>query len=146
MNSISFDAVVERHHTDLPVYIIVPAAVADGFGKTGTFVVDAVVEQQDIGRRSIKPWGDGRWFMEFTKTQCKQLGIAPGANISTAVTLAREIPDELDEQLGELGLSQQWLHLTKAQQRAYAESVFAAKRPATRRDRIDRIVASLQSR
>ncbi len=146
MKPLSFDAIVERHHADLPVYVIVPAVVVDGFGKTSTFVVDAVVEQQDIGRRSIKPWGDGRWFMELTQAQCKQLGIAPGAKVSTAVTLAREIPDELDERLGELGLSQQWLRLTKAQQRAYAESVFAAKRPATRRDRIDRIVASLQSR
>lgn len=79
--SAHFDATLERHHPELPVFVMVPGEVALGFGKSATFVVEAMVDNQPIGRRSIKPWGDGRWFMELTKAHGRRLGIAAGSSI-----------------------------------------------------------------
>ena len=139
-----FDAVLERHQPDLPVYVLVPAGVAEGFGAAGTFVVQAAVNGQDVGRRSIKPWGDGRWFMELTKAHCKHLGLEVGAKISVAVTPALETPPELEARIAERGLTRRWSQLTQSQRRAYSESVFEAKKPETREARIARIVAALR--
>lgn len=136
-----FDAVVERHHPELPVYVMVPAT----FGKQGTFVVEAAVDRQDIGRRSIKPWGDGRWFMELTRVHCRRLGVGPGSRVAIEVSLAQEEPADLTARLDELRLRQQWQSRPAAKRRAAAEIVFEARRSATRRARIERIVASLRT-
>jgi hypothetical protein len=140
-----FDAVVGRHHPELPVYVMVPSAVPATFGKQGTFVVEAAVDRQDIGRRSIKPWGDGRWFMELTRVHCRRLGVGPGSRVAIEVSLAQEVPADLAARLDELELRQQWQSRPAAKRRAAAEIVFEARRPATRRARIGRIVASLRT-
>lgn len=141
-----FDAVVERHHPDLPVYVIVPREVAESFGRQRTFVVEAVVNERAIGRRSIKPWGDGRWFMELTKAQTKRLGIAPGSSVAIGVAPAAEVPEDLTTRLDAAGLTPRWHELSDAQRRALSETVFEAKKPATRLARIERVVASLRAR
>lgn len=138
-----FVAAIERHHADLPVYLIVPTAVVDAFARQRTFVVEAEVDGQKIGRRSIKPWGDGRWFMELTKAQCRRLAVGPGSRVEVAIALAEEMPADLAARIEELGLGQGWARLTEAERRSCAETVFDAKRPATRSARIERIVARL---
>ena len=140
-----FEATVERHHPELPVYVVVPAEVAEGLGKTGTFVVQAAAEDQDIGRRSVKPWGDGRWFLELTQPQCARLNIRVGSRIAFRVCEAEAMPADLAVRLADLELMPEWNGLTEAQRRAFAESVFDAKKPATRQTRIERAVASLRT-
>ncbi len=142
---VRFEAVLERHHRDLPVYVIVPAEVAGAFGKQRTFVVETAVNRRDVGRRSIKPWGDGRWFLELTKAHCRRLGIGPGARIAMVVSLAPEVPDDLLAQISALGLLPEWEALSEAQRRAFAEPVFAAIKPETREARIARILAALRA-
>jgi uncharacterized protein YdeI (YjbR/CyaY-like superfamily) len=61
------------------------------------------------------------------------------------VSLAQEVPADLAARLDELGLRQQWQSRPAAKRRAAAEIVFEAKRSATRRARIERIVASLRT-
>ncbi|MDJ0895301.1 MAG: YdeI/OmpD-associated family protein [Alphaproteobacteria bacterium] len=140
-----FDAFLERHDPDLPVYVIVPARVARAYSKQRTFVVEAAVNGRNVGRRSIKPWGDGRWFMELTKVHCRRLDIAPGDRLSVSVSLAQELPTDLQARISELDLSERWEALSEAQRRAFAETVFEAKKPETRQARIERVLAALRA-
>ena len=143
-----FAATLERHRPDLPVYLLVPAAAVESFGATGTFVVEATVEAAveggDIGRRSIKPWGDGRWFMELTKGQCAKLGVGEGDEITVVLRPAPAVPAELEARIATLDLGDRWRSLTEAERRAFCEPVFEARKPATREARVLRVIAALQ--
>jgi hypothetical protein len=140
-----FQAVLEQHHDELPVFLIVPPAVPACFRKERTFVVEAAIDGQAIGRRSVKPWGDGRWFLEFTKAHRKQLGVGPGSNVTVDLRPAEEVPADLASRIAELGLDGRWQMLSEAERRTLAEAVFEAKKPETRRARIERIVAKLRT-
>lgn len=142
----SFEAALHRHHPELPVYILVPGEIVARFERTATFVVQASVAGRRIGRRTVKPWGDGRWFMELTKAQTKRLGIAPGSSVAIGVAPAAEVPEDLTTRLDAAGLTPRWHELSDAQRRALSETVFEAKKPATRLARIERVVASLRAR
>ena len=144
-DSIHFDAILDRHQSDLPVFAMVPVEVPEAFGKSRTFVVEAQINGRPIGRRSIKPWGDGRWFLELTKAHCKALGVDMGANLSVDVALAPETPDDLRRRIDQSGLAVAWAGLSEVRRRSLAEPVFGAKRPATRAARIDRIVSVLSA-
>jgi antitoxin component of MazEF toxin-antitoxin module len=141
---VRFTARLERHQPDLPAFLLVPAAVAEGLGLTETFVVEAAFQDRSIGRRSVKPWGDGRWFMDVTKPHMQALGLAVGDAVDVALSPAADMPAELAAALAAAGLEARWQALTQAVQRQLAESVFAAKRDATRRSRIARIVDRLR--
>jgi hypothetical protein len=140
----SFAARVERHHPELPVYLLVPAEIVIGFGRDATFVVEASVAGRAIGRRSIKPWGDGRWFMELTKAQCDRLGVGEGDRVEVDLRPAPELPAELEAALAARGLEAAWARLSAAERRALAEDVFAAKRPETRARRLQRALTRLE--
>jgi len=140
-----FSVALERHQPHLPVYLMVPKTVADVFGKPGTFVVEAAINGSPIGRRSIKPWGDGRWFMELTKVQCAQLNVGPGDAVDVELIAAPEVPAELASRIAEEGLSERWADLSAADRRAMAEHIFAAKKATTRAARIDRTLARLRA-
>lgn|GEM_PF-3760371 len=139
-----FTATLDRHRPDLPVYLVVPARAVDAFDRQATFVVEAMINGRPIGRRSIKPWGDGRWFMELTKVQCTQLRVGPGDAVDVELTAAPEVPAELASRIAEAGLSERWAGLSAADRRALAEHIFAAKKAATRAARIDRTLARLR--
>ena len=138
-----FTATIERHHPDLPVYLIVPGTVAAAFGRDRTFVVEASVNGDAVGRRSIKPWGDGRWFLELTKVQCTRLGVGEGDAVTVRVRPAPEVPPALAARIAALGLEARWARLSAAERRMLCEHVFAAKKEATQTARIERVVARL---
>ena len=144
-HTVRFVSLLDRHQPDLPVFAIVPGTVAEAFGKTRTFIVETRINGLPLGRRSIKPWGDGRWFLELTKAHCKALGVDVGSNLSVDVALAPETPDDLRQRIDQAGLAGAWGRLSEAQRRGFSESVFDARRPATRAARIDRILATLQT-
>ena len=138
-----FIATIERHHPDLPVYLIVPGTVAAAFGRDRTFVVEAAINGHRVGRRSIKPWGDGRWFLELTKVQCARLGVGEGDAVTVRVRPAPEVPPALAARITALGLEARWARLSAAERRMLCEHVFAAKKEATQTARIERVVARL---
>ncbi|MDX1541297.1 MAG: YdeI/OmpD-associated family protein [Geminicoccaceae bacterium] len=140
----SFEATVERHDAALPVYLIVPAWVAEIFGRPGTFVVETRLDGQPIGRRSIKPWGDGRWFMELTKKHTERLSLRAGDAVKVEVRAAPEAPADLLARIDALRLTNRWAALSNADRRAASEAVFGALRPATREARIERTIAMLR--
>lgn len=139
-----FTALIERKQGDLPAFLMVPPTLVAGLGETGTFVVEAVVQGHSIGRRSVKPWEDGRWFMELTKPQLTTLGLAVGNAVEVALSPAAAIPPELAAALAEAGLDDRWQALSPALRRQLAESVFAAKHEATRDKRIAGIIERLR--
>lgn len=144
MVATDFIAVVERHHPALPLYLLVPSEVVDAFRAQETFVVETLVGDTPIGRRTVKPWGDGRWFMELTKAHCAQLGAELGDRVPVRLLPAAATPPELAAALSARGLEARWAALTAARRRAIAESVFAAKRAETRARRIERALLELE--
>ncbi len=141
---LSFDTVAEECHEGMPLFVLVPDNVIQTLRPEGTFVVQALLNGSlDAGRRTIKPWGDGRWFMELTKAHCRKAGIAEGARVSVTLRPAADTPEALSEALTQAGLATRWEALTKAQRRAFSEEVFAAKKPETARARIEKIVTQL---
>jgi len=143
---VSFAATIERHHPGLPVYLIVPATVPAGFGRDATFVVEAVIDGTPLGRRTVKPWGDGRWFLEVTAAQQARLGVAEGDRVTVALVPAAEVPEDLAAAITEAGLEPAWHGLSAAGRRALAEPVFEARRPETRAKRIGRVIGQLAGR
>ena len=144
--SAAFDAVLERHHDDLPVYILVPPMAMAAFGRERTFMVEATVNDRAVGRRSVKPWGDGRWFLELTKRHCERLGISEGNRVRVSLAAAPDTPADLTGRIEAEGIVAQWLALSEAQRRSIAEPIFEAKRDSTRRARIEKAISMLRAR
>ena len=142
--SAAFEAVVERHHEDLPVYVLVPPEAVAAFGRDKTFIVETTVNDREIGRRSVKRWGDGRWFLEFTKQHCKRLSIAEGDRVRLVLAEAPDTPADLAVRIEAEGLDGPWRQLSEAQRRAIAEPIFDAKRDTTRRARINKALSILR--
>jgi len=139
-----FTALLQRKQDDLPVFLMVPPAFAARHGQTGTFVVAAVLLGRSIDRRSVKPWGDGRWFMELTKPQLAMLGLAVGDEAEITLSLAPATPPELVQAIEASALHDRWQALSPAVRRQLAESVFAARRESTRASRIARVIDRLR--
>lgn len=143
---LEFSAELARHHPDLPIFLLVPPETVAGFGAAGTFVAGATVNGLDIGRRSVKPWGDGRWFLELTKAHCAALDVAEGDSVRVRLQTVPPTPPDLEAAIRTEGLTDAWSALSEAQRRSVSEDVFAAKRPATRAARIAKTVAWLRER
>ncbi len=141
-----FRAKLERHQPDLPIYLMVPSDVVTALGGTATFVVDAAVNGTAIGRRSIKPWGDGRWFMELTKPQCGRLKVEEGDAVDITVSETLQTPAALEAALAKNKLADRWAALSASDRRMIAEHIFAAKKDVTKAARIERAITKLQQR
>ncbi|MEM7123577.1 MAG: YdeI/OmpD-associated family protein [Pseudomonadota bacterium] len=140
-----FRAKLERHQPDLPIYLMVPADVVSSLGAAATFVVEVSVNAIAIGRRSIKPWGDGqRWFMELTKPQCGRLRVDEGDEVDVTVSDAPQTPPALEAALAENKLADRWARMNASDRRMISEHIFDAKKDATRAARVDRTIAKLQ--
>jgi hypothetical protein len=151
MNSarVSFSAKLERKHPKLPVYLVVPAPKAQALELRATSVVEGTVNGHLIGRRSIKRWDSSErspWFVEFTATFCKQVGITVGDKLDVALWLATSaLPVELESALQESdGLRAAWNELSDYTKRTSAEHVHAGKSPITRSRRATAIIATLK--
>ena len=143
---IRFSATAERHHAEMCLFALVPPELVEQLGKQETFVVDMRIGGVESGRRTIKPWGDGRWFLELTNRLSGKLGFAEGDEIAFEVRPAPETPDDLMIAIEAENLLGQWSALTPACRRAYAEPVFAARRPETRERRIAPVLSALRDK
>ena len=140
-----FDAVLKQLQPHLPVYLLVPAAVVATFDQQQTFTVEATVNGEPLGRRSISR--DGKdWFMVLTKQHMARLGAAVVDTLGFELEPTAQVPPELQRQIDAAGLQAPWSALTNADRRSFAESVFEAKRPATCDARIARTLERLRSK
>lgn len=146
-SKLSFESRAELCHEGMPLYAIVPDDVIRTLNPEETFVVHAQLNGSvDAGRRTIKPWGDGRWFIEFTRVHCQKTEIRNGEPVSITLSPVPEVPEALVQALARADLEAAWDGLSRAQRRAFSEEVFAAKKPETAQARIEKIVKHLAGR
>lgn len=141
---IAFEARIERHRDDLPAFVLLPPEAVAQFAPEATFSVDVWGEDAPLGRRAVKAWGDGRWFFDLTLAQLKAMGCGPGATAPFRLKRAPDTPQELAAALSAAGLDAAWRKLARGVRRQAAESVFDAKRPETKRARIERVLAQVR--
>ena len=141
-----FKAEIKRHQPQLPRFILVPAMVAAAFGESATFGASVRFGAGQAERKSIKPWGDGRWFMDVPAKLCETLGVDTGATIMVEVApVAEAMPKALSDAIAAAGVERAWLALTPAQRRMTAENIYAAKRVETVNNRVAAVVAALRA-
>jgi hypothetical protein len=133
----SFRARVERKQDDLPRYVVLPSAAVKQLGLRERVTVEGTVAGVPLGRRSIHPWGDGRWFLIVAQADCRQGGFDTG---DTGEFDVRVVGDELPEELSRFLARDRrakalWEELPPGQRRQIAEDVRRAKRPETRERR-----------
>lgn len=141
-----FTASADRHHAEMCLFALVPPELTDRLGQSQTFVVDMRIAGKDAGRRTVKPWGDGRWFLELTNRLSGRFAFAEGDSLDFEIRLAPAVPDDLAMRVQAAGLNVEWAGLSAACRRAYAEPVFAARRPETRERRIRHVINVLEEK
>jgi hypothetical protein len=64
-SSVRLTVMVERKaaHPELPRFAVVPAAAIAKWKLSGTTVVEGTINGAPMGRRTIKPWDERRWFI-----------------------------------------------------------------------------------
>lgn len=141
---IHLEATVERHDAKMPRYVVVPASVVASWKLEETTVVEGTLNGIPLGRRTLKRWGDDRWFVDLPERWCRRAGILTGDQSELVLKLAStELPKELAKLLAQSAEAKScWDRLTASQQRMVCEDVLAAKRPETRARRARKALAS----
>ena len=134
---------VERHHPDLPRYVVVPDSAVEPWKLGGTTVVEGAAGGVELGRRSLKRWDADRWFVDLPGKWCRDAGISTGDAVElTLRTASSELPQELARLIANSSAAEKaWDRLTASQQRILREHVLAAKRPETRERRARRALS-----
>ena len=125
-----------------------PPEAAEVFGTRARFPVQATFNGIAY-RGSTMPLGDGAFCVGITKAIRAAAGVAIGDQV--AVTVERdegertvEVPPDLDDALRLNPVAaQRFAGMSHTHQREYAAWVAEAKRPETRRRRIDQAVAMI---
>ncbi len=147
MSPLKLKTTLQRKQAILPVYLVVPAASLKPWKLTATTIVDARVDGVSLGRRSLKPWDDERWFLELRQDHFRELDKSIGAPVTLEIELAsKDLPSELQELLdGDTKARARWQKLTAAQQRMLREEIVAAKTAATRTRRARKHLLPVES-
>ena len=131
---ISLSSRVERHHREMPRYLEVPSSTVAEWRLQGTTVVEGTINEIPIGRRSLKRWGDERWFIDLPAKLYHAAGVDTGDHVRLNIRIAStELPTELAGLLSRSSAAREtWGRLMPRRQRMVREHVAAAKRPQTR--------------
>lgn len=135
MESVRYKARIERKQPQLPRYVVIPARIPEAWKRSGTTTITGTVNGFDLGRRGLKPWGDGkRWFFELPEPICRQAGADTGDEVVLIFAPAEDkIPMELSELLAaNVAFAGAWRRLPLGRQRELAEWVASAKKKQTR--------------
>jgi hypothetical protein len=139
-DTIRVTAVIDRKHSELPRFVVVPTKAVASWGLEGTTVVEGTLNSVEMGRRTIKPWDEKRWFIELPQALCRKAGVDTGDSVTLRLRVASDgPPEELARLLATDPVANAaWQRLTPSQQRMVREDVAAAKQPATRERRAAR--------
>jgi len=135
--SVALLTIVQRKQPNLPRFVVIPAQLVADWQLTGTTTVEGTLNGIDIGRRSLKPWDEQRWFVELPEPLCKKARVEKGHSVTIVMSLAlEEMPAELTQLMAsDPKAKSAWEKLTASQQRMLREHIVAAKQPATRERR-----------
>lgn len=130
-------AIVERKHSRMPRFLVVPSAKVASWRIEETTVVEGMLNGIEIGRRTLKRWDDQRWFIDLPEPLCQRAQIDTGDSVTLVLRIASTgLPEELARLLADDPAAKAaWEHLTSSQKRMLREHVAAAKQPATRERR-----------
>jgi hypothetical protein len=144
-NPLTFEARIERHHPNLPRFIVLSTDPTLQWDVEGTFVAEISINGHSIGRRSVKPWGDGRWFLDVTQKLCDEFGIDTGSLVQMHLKyIADPTPSDLSDALAvNRKLEINWSSLRPTRRRQLSQWVEEARQPMIRQRRVDEIVAML---
>ena len=133
---VALSARVERKDPSLPRFLVVPPEALSAWTLEGTTVVEARLDDIEIGRRTLKPWGHGRdvWFIELTRGQCRAAGVDTGDTVRVELRRASTEPPEeiLALVRSDPSLAERWDSMTPARRRQLGEHVRGAKKAETR--------------
>ncbi|HVR97340.1 MAG TPA: YdeI/OmpD-associated family protein [Thermoanaerobaculia bacterium] len=135
--SIELDAVIERKDSRLPRYIVIPSSLVAPWGLTNTTVLEGTLNGMPLGRHTIKPWDEERWFIGIPEPVCRKAGVDTGASVHLVLRPAEDVmPEELQELLdSDAEARSVWAGLTRSQQRMLREEILQLKKPESRRRR-----------
>jgi hypothetical protein len=142
---LTFEARIERHHPNLPRFVLLNVDPTLLWDVESTFVAEAFFNGHSIGRRSVKPWGDGRWFLDVTQKHCDDFGIDTGALLQVTLKyVADPTPSDLSNAFAtNRWLEVHWSSLRPTRRRQLSQWVEEARQPVMRQRRVDEIVAML---
>lgn len=131
---ITLTVVVQRKQPNLPRYLLVPTARLAGWHVTETIVVDVALDDNTIGRRTLKRWDARRWFVELPDRSCRRVGIDVGQRVTLTMRRAStEMPHELAELVQRDPQARiAWSALSESRRRMLQEEVRSGARPETR--------------
>jgi Bacteriocin-protection, YdeI or OmpD-Associated/Domain of unknown function (DUF1905) len=147
MKPAEFRAVVQRHHPRMPRYVVLPASAARGLGLEGRVTVDGELNGVAFVRRSVKPWGDGRFFVDLPQSLCARAGVDTGDTVEMVlVPVSDDPPDDLLAAVtADPSALRSWEQLSPSQRRAIVNDVMSAVRAETRRRRVELWASRLAS-
>lgn len=132
--SIHVGAIIERKGPRLPRFIVVPSDAVKQWKLTETTTVTGSLNGHDVGRRSLKKWGEQRWFIELPHALCRKAGVDTGDHVGLTIQVASdELPDELATLItSDPRAKRAWEGLTPSSRRMLREQVATAKQSTTR--------------
>lgn len=143
MKEITVSSQVIRHHPQFSRLVTIPLEKITPWRLTTTTTVEGTINGIDLGRRSLKLWDERKcWWIDLPEPLCKKAKVDTGDSVELTIRLASEdLPQELQQLLKENPVAKEnWTKLTSAQQRMLREEIFAAKTPATRLKRAEKIL------
>ena len=125
--------------------IEIPYDVRALFGKARVPVV--VTVREHTYRSTVAVYG-GEYFVPLNKANAAAAGIAAGEPFAVTVALDDQprvvtMPAELAAAVDEAGVRERWDRLSYTHQREHVEAVEGAKKPETRRRRIEGLIDRL---
>jgi hypothetical protein len=143
----TFRGRLDRHDPKLPRFVVLPASAATALGLQHRVTVEGTLGGVPFTRRSIKPWGDGRYFFDVPNDVCRKAAVDVGDIIDVSVIVVDDQPPaDLIEALDrDTVAARAWSRLTPSQQRRIVDDVVQAVRPLTRKGRIARWVRQLST-
>lgn len=147
MQAFNGEVTVERHDAALPRFAILPFDPTARWGFNALFVADGTFGGAAFKRRSVKPWGDGRWWIDLPNALCEAAGANTGDRVAlTLIPNDDAPPTELAVLLeGDAALLAAWNAYAPSHRREWSRWVEEAKKPETRKARAANVAAKLRT-
>lgn len=129
------------------VAVDVPVEVSEWFGEGGHIPIEGLLDGSGI-RGTLVPAGDGRHLLYLNKEMRHGIGIEVGDLVELVLwrdesSREVELPEDVRTALDGAGVLDRFLSWAPSHQREYLVAIEDAKRPETRRRRIESTIEQL---
>jgi len=134
MAAVTIEETIQRKQSDLPAFVVLPAAKLARWKLSGTTTIEGTLDGVPLGRRSLKRWDEARWFIELPQPVLDKAETSTGQVVTLVLSIASTaLPPELQALLDTLPEARtSWESRTDAQRRMLREELLAVKTAATR--------------